>query len=56
MQRRERGAMRAPERAAHGLARHMDRVRIDVLADFAREVGFGRERHRERGEGVIDAP
>ena len=46
--------MRAPERAAHGLARGVDRVRIDVLADLARDVGFGRQAHGQRGESVVD--
>ena len=51
----ERAGMRAPERAAHGLARDVDRVRIDVVADLARDVGFRRQAHRQGGEGVIDA-
>ena len=51
----KRTGMRAPEPAAHGLARDVDRVRIDVLADLARDVGLRRQAHRERREGVIDA-
>ena len=56
MQRGQRASVGAPERAAHGLARGVDRVRIDVLADLARDVGFGQQACRQGGEGVIDAP
>ena len=55
MQGGERSGVGAPERAAHGLARDVDRIRIDVLADLARNVGFRRQAHRQSGEGVIDA-
>ena len=56
MQRGERAGVCAPERAAQAHARGVDRVRIDVLADLAGDVGLGRQAHRERREGVIDAP
>ena len=51
----ERAGVRAPERAAHGLARRVDRIRIDILADLARDVRLRRQAHRQRREGAIDA-
>ena len=55
MQVGERVAVLAAERAAQRLARGVDRVGIDVLADLARDVGFGRQGQRQRGESRIDA-
>ena len=47
--------VRAAERAAQALARDVDRVGIDVDADFARQIRLARQRQRQRREGVIDA-
>src|SRR6516162_10684886 len=48
--------MRPAKGAAQRLSRGIDRVRIDVLADLAGDVGLARQAHGERRERRIDSP
>ena len=43
-----------PIARAQRLARREDRVGIDVAADLARDVGFARQRQRQRDEGGLE--
>ena len=43
------------DRLAQSLAREMDRVGIDILADLARDVGFARQSNDLSREGRIGA-
>ena len=44
-----------PNRLAQRLAGEMDRIGIDIFADFPRDIGFARQSERLRGESRIGA-